>query len=149
MTEIIIMKSKFWVYTIFLLFASLLFAACNPAEDKKEITHTITTNKKSISIYSDSFPKSKAIGKLKPGDEVFHPEYTSNGMAGVSLYKYGPTKGYIKKEYISSDTVIITHSSVLRNEYDQKIIPDLDEKFDKIADWYLDFFPICWYSFNG
>ena len=98
-----------------------MFAACNPAEDKKEITHTITTNKKSISIYSDSIPKSKAIGKLKPGDEVFHPEYTSNGMAGVSLYKYGPTKGYIKKEYISSDTVIITHSSVLRNEYDQEI----------------------------
>lgn len=142
MTEIIIMKSKFWGYTIFLLFVSFLFAACNPAEDKKEITHTITTNKKSISIYSDSIPKSKAIGKLKPGDEVFHPEYTSNGMAGVSLYKYGPTKGYIKKEYISSDTTIITLTSVLRNEYDQKIIPDLDEKFDKIADWYLDFFPI-------
>ena len=142
MTKIIIMKSKFWGYTIFLLFVSFLFAACNPAEDKKEITHTITTNKKSISIYSDSIPKSKAMGKLKPGDEVFHPEYTSNGMAGVSLYKYGPTKGYIKKEYISSDTVIITHSSVLRNEYDQEIVPDLDEKLDSFADWYLDFFPI-------
>lgn len=136
------MKSKFWGYTIFLLFASFLLAACNPAEDKKVITHTITTTKKSISIYSDSIPKSKAIGKLKPGDEVFHPEYTSNGMAGVSLYKYGPTKGYIKKEYISSDTTIITLTSVLRNEYDQKIIPDLDEKFEKFRDWYLDFFPI-------
>lgn len=142
MTKIIIMKSKFWGYTIFLLFASFLFAACNPAEDKKVITHTITTTKKSISIYSDSIPKSKAIGKLKPGDEVFHPEYTSNGMAGISLYKYGPTKGYIKKEYISSDTTIITLTSVLRNEYDQKIIPDLDEKFEKFRDWYLDFFPI-------
>ena len=135
------MKRKLIGYTILIIFTAFLFTACNPAEDKIVTKHTIT-NTKSINLYSDSIAGSDVVCTLNPGDEVFHPKKRSNGMVGVSLYKFGPCKGYIKAKYLSSDTTIITHSSVLRDEYDQEIVPHLDEKLDSFADWYLDWFPI-------
>ena len=135
------MNKSVFKFIITLVLASFLFTACDPAVDKREIKHTIVTNKKSINVYRDSIG-SKVASKLNPGDEVFQPEEVSNGMVEIALTKFGPSVGYIKAEYISSDTTIITHSSVLRNEYNQEIVPDLDEKFDAIADWYLDWFPI-------
>lgn len=136
------MKSNLFRLTISLIFISLLASACNPAEDKIETTHTIVTNKKSVNLYSDSIEGSKVVCKLKPGDQVFHPEECANGMVGVALYEFGPSKGYIKAENISSDTTFIAHSSVLRDEYEQEIVPDLDEKFDFISQSYLELFPI-------
>ena len=135
------MNKSVFKFIITLVLASFLFTACDPAVDKREIKHTIVTNKKSINVYRDSIG-SKVASKLNPGDEVLQPEEVSNGMVEIALTKFGPSVGYIKAEYISSDTTIITHSSVLRNEYNQEIVPDLDEKFDAIADWYLDWFPI-------
>lgn len=136
------MKTKHFGLLISFILITILFSSCNPAEDKRVITHTIVTEKNTVSLYEDSISKSKVICKLKPGDEVFHPDMTSNGMAGVALYKYGPQKGYIDRKYISSDTTIITHSSVLRDEYGLVIVPYLDEALDSVAQSYLDFFPI-------
>ena len=136
------MKTKHFGLLISFILITILFSSCNPAEDKRVITHTIVTDKNTVSLYEDSISKSKVICKLKPGDEVFHPDMTSNGMASVALYKYGPQKGYIDRKYISSDTTIITHSSVLRDEYGLVIVPYLDETLDSVAQSYLDFFPI-------
>ena len=136
------MKTKHFGLLISFILITILFSSCNPAEDKRVITHTIVTEKNTVSLYEDSISKSKVICKLKPGDEVFHPDMTSNGMASVALYKYGPQKGYIDRKYISSDTTIITHSSVLRDEYGLVIVPYLDETLDSVAQSYLDFFPI-------
>lgn len=136
------MNTKYFGLLISFFLFSFLFSACNVAEDKKVITHTIVTNQRSINLFEDSIPKSKVVCKLNPGDKVFHPDVTSNGMASVALYEFGPQKGYIETKYISSDTTIITHSSVLRDEYGQEIVPDLDETLDSVAQSYIDFFPI-------
>ena len=136
------MKTKHFCLLISFILISVLFSSCNPAEDKRVIKHTIVTDRKTVNLYEDSISTSKVVCKLNAGDEVFHPDMTSNGMASVALYMYGPQKGYIDRKYISSDTTIITHSSVLRNEYGLKIVPYLDETLDSVAQSYLDFFPI-------
>ncbi len=123
------------------IFVSIFFSSCNPAEDKVIINHTIVS-KKSVCIYKDSVTTSKVVGRLKRGDKVYYPDFTSNGMAKVSLYEFGPDVGYIDRKHIVSDTTIITHSSVLRDEYGLKIVPDLDETFDAVAQSYLRYFPI-------
>lgn len=136
------MITKNFSFFIFFIFISTLCLSCNPAEDQTVITHTIVTKKKTINIYEDSIATSKVICKLNPGDTVFYPNKTSNGMASVALYEFGPQQGYIHQRDISSDTTIVTLSSVLRDKYGLKIVPELDEAFDSVANLYLDYFPI-------
>ena len=134
------MRTNLLGLLIAFIFVSL-FSSCNPAEDKVIITHTIVS-KKGVCIYKDSVTTSKVVGRLKRGDKVFYPDFTANGMARVSLYEFGPDVGYIDRKHIASDTTIITHSSVLRDEYGLEIVPDLDETLDSVAQSYLGFFPI-------
>ena len=135
------MKTKHLGLLIAFILVATLFSACNPADDKVIIDHTIVA-KKSVCIYKDSVTTSKVVGRLKRGDKVYYPDFTSNGMAKVSLYEFGPKVGYIERKHIESDTTIITHSSVLRDEYGLEIVPDLDETFDAVAQGYLRYFPI-------
>ncbi len=124
---------------MWIVLGAVLLTSCNAAEDKRVITHTIT---KTTKLYSDTVAGATVVGTLNAGDQVYYPHYHPCGMADVGLTEFGPRKGYVKQDCIASDTVIITHSSVLRNEYGQTIIPDLDEKLDSIGQGYLDFFPL-------
>ncbi|MBQ7341821.1 MAG: hypothetical protein IJW42_01020 [Alistipes sp.] len=136
-----LMRTKHLGLLISFIFISIFLSSCNPPEDKIIITHTITA-KKTVCVYKDSVVTSKIVCKLNRGDKVFRPDATSNGMARVALQEFGSQVGYIDKKYISSDTTIITHSSVLRDEYGLEIVPNLDETFDYVAQSYLGFFPV-------
>lgn len=93
-------------------------------------------------MYKDTIAGSKVIGKLKPGDEVWYPSRKSDKWTKVSLQKFSSTTVFIKTRNLTSDTTIITHSSVLRDKYNQPKVAALDEKYDSIAISYLNWFPI-------
>lgn len=131
---------KQFSFIISLVLITLSFGACNPAEDKIIRTHTIT--QKHVNVMKDTLSGSKVISKLRLGDEIFYPNTYQNGWAHISVNETSSITGYIKSSYFKTDTTTITHSSVLRNEYKQTIVPALDEKIDSVAQKYLSFFPI-------
>ncbi len=136
------MKTKFIWFVFSLIFAVSFFTACNPAEDKVVVRHRIVTNNKVLHIYKDTIPGAELLSKLNPGHEVFYPERKSNNWIRVNIQEHGSRSGYIRPHNMVSDTTIITHSSVLRDKYNQPKVAALDEKFDSIAIAYLKRFPI-------
>lgn len=130
---------------VLLSFVSSLFLACSPAEDRVVHTYTIV-NCKYANVMKDTLPGSKVISKVKVGTELYLPStesknWTSTFMSGLR------TTGYINNKYVKKETTIITHSSRLRSEYNQKIVPDLDEKYDSVAKKYVAAFPMKKVSF--
>ncbi len=126
-------------------FVSLLFLACSPAEDKVVRTYTIV-NCKYADVMKDTLPGSKVISRLQAGTELYlvtseSKNWTYTLVPGIS------SSGYINNKYVKKETTIITHSSLLRDEYRQKIVPDLDEKYDSVAQKYVAFFPMKKVSF--
>lgn len=130
------------LYIVSFCVIALFLVSCNPAEDKIVRKHTIANCRNYVNVFADTLSRSKLNVKLKSGDQVFNPEKMSNNWVRINFTEFGVQCGYISPQYIVSDTSVITHSSVLREEYDQKIIPYLDEVYDSIVDAYLDFFPI-------
>lgn len=130
------------LYFVSFCIIALFLVSCNPAEDKIVYKHTITNCRNYVNVFADTLSYSKLNVKLKSGDQVYNLEKMSDNWVRINFTEFGAQYGYINPQYIVSDTTVITHSGVLREKYDQKIIPDLDEAYDSIADAYLDFFPI-------
>lgn len=130
------------LYLVSFCVIAILLVSCSAAGDKTVRTHTIANCKNYVTVIGDTLSRKKLDVKLKAGDKVFWPEKMSENWVRIYFTEYGAQHGYIHPKYIVSDTTIIKHSNVLREEYGQEIIPDLDEKYDSIVDAYLDFFPI-------
>lgn len=132
---------------LLILVIILSFTACNPAEDRITYTYTITNCDHSIEVMEEPSNNSRVVRKLNYGDEIVYPSSTNEGWTKVTKKGESNPSGYIQTQYIKTDTTVITHSSVLREKYDQKYIPTLDEKYDELAQNYIAKFPIKKASF--